>query len=282
MPRLLIAGYGYVGKAAAQLFQAAGWEVEGWTRTKESAGQDSPLLVRPVDISRRSAVENAAAKFDAVIHCASSGGGGAESYRQVYFDGARNLVEILQPDRFLFTSSTSVYAQVNGEWVDETSPAEPKHETGRILRATEEFIRQNGGTIARLAGIYGPGRSAILRKFLSGEARLEEGGQRYLNQVHRDDVAAAFLHLITLPNEQRTVNVSDNEPLTQRECYTWLAARLQRPLPPEGAMGERKRGRSNKRVSNQKLRQLGWTPQFPTFEAGMAAVIPGMAGNETK
>lgn len=276
MPRLLIAGCGYVGLATAELFQRAGWEVEGWTRTEESAAalQASPLLVRPVDIAERRAVEHAAAEFDAVIHCASSGGGGLEGYRRVYFEGAKNLVEVLRPGRFLFTSSTSVYAQQNGEWVDEISPAEPRHETGKILRAAEEFVRQNGGTIARVAGIYGPGRCFLLRRFLSGEARLEDGGSRYLNRAHRDDIAAALFQLVSLPNEPGIVNVCDDQPLTQREVYQWLATRLQRPLPAESdQVRERKRGQSSKRVSNRKLRALGWAPRFPTFAAGMENLL---------
>jgi nucleoside-diphosphate-sugar epimerase len=278
MPRLLIAGCGYVGTAAADLFHAAGWEVEGWTHSAESAARlgSKPFAVRAVDITDGAMVNAAASAFDLAIHCASSRGGGAESYRRLYFDGTKNLVEILRPCRFLYTSSTSVYAQSDGEWVDEASPAEPRHETGRILRETEEFVRQNGGTIARLAGIYGPGRSALLRRFLSGEARIEGEGGRFLNQAHRDDIAAALFFLATLPNGSGIVNVVDNEPLPQRECYAWLAAKLNRPMPPVVERPrERKRGASNKRVSNQKLRALGWRPQFPNFRVGMEqSVLP--------
>jgi nucleoside-diphosphate-sugar epimerase len=278
MPRVLIAGCGYVGTATADLFQAAGWEVEGWTHSEDSALQLSakPYSVRAVDIADRDAVQGAGRTFNAIIHCASTGGGGAESYRRIYFRGATNLVEILQPDRFLFTSSTSVYAQTNGEWIDEDSAAEPQHETGKILRETEKFVRQSGGIVARLAGIYGPGRSALLRKFLTGEALLENGGERYQNQAHRDDIASALLHLAKLPNDPGLVNVTDDEPLTQRECYQWLAGKLQRPVPPSvKRAGERKRGESNKRVSNRTLRALGWGPKFPTFPIGMErSVLP--------
>ena len=272
MKRVLIAGCGYVGVATADLFHVARWEVEGWTRSEQSAAQLSakPYRVRPVDLANPDAVARSGGDFDLVIHCASSHGGGAESYRRIYFEGARTLIEMLRPNRFLFTSSTSVYGQTNGEWVDENSPAEPRHETGRILRETEELVRQKSGTIARLAGIYGPGRSALLRKFLSGEARLENGGVRYQNQAHRDDIAAALFHLATLPDDPGIVNLTDNEPLTERDCYTWLATKLNHPLPPESvATTGRKRGTSNKRVSNQKLRALGWVPRFPSFRVGM-------------
>ncbi len=280
MARVLIAGCGYVGAATADLFQAGGWEVEGWTHSPESAEAlaAKPYAVRAVDISDRAAVGRAAAEFDAVIHCASSGGGGPEGYRRVYLEGAANLLQTLRPRHFIFTSSTSVYAQKAGEWVDEESAAEPVHETGRILRESEELVRQNEGTIARLAGIYGPGRSALLRKFLAGEARIEGEGGRFLNQVHRDDVAAALLQLAPSPNEQ-VFNVTDDEPVTQRAAYEWLALKLGRPLPATtGQTGPRKRGASNKRVSNRKLRALGWEPRFPTFRIGMElSVLPAKA-----
>ena len=282
MPRVLIAGCGYVGTATADLFQAAGWEVEGWTRSPESAAQlaAKPYAVHAIDIANRSAVQEAASPFDVVIHCASSGGGGTESYHRVYLEGANNLLAGLQPRRFIYTSSTSVYAQTKGEWVDEESATEPVHDTGKILRKAEEFVRQNGGLVARLAGIYGPGRSALLRKFLSGEARIDNDGQRYLNQVHRDDVAAALLHLVASSIERWSaapiVNVTDDQPITQREAYAWLARKLDRPLPAVVTRpGERKRGASNKRVSNRKMRRLGWEPKFPTFPIGMeGSVLP--------
>jgi nucleoside-diphosphate-sugar epimerase len=276
--RVLIAGCGYLGTAAADLFHSGGWTVEGWTHSEKSATElaGKPYKVRAVDISEGHTVRAAKSDFELVIHCASSGGGDAETYRRLYFDGARNLLTELQPARFLYVSSTSVYAQTDGEWVNEESPAEPVHATGRILRETEELVRQADGLVARLAGIYGPGRSALLREFLSGEARIEGAGQRYLNQAHRDDLAAALLQLSALPDESGIFNVTDNQPLTQRECYQWLANRLDRPLPPEtDSPRARKRGASNKRVSNQKLRALGWEPAFPTFQIGMEqSVLP--------
>src|SRR5437667_11923774 len=116
MARILIAGCGYVGEAAADLFQAAGWAVEGWTRSAKSAAKLSakPYLVRNVDISQRAQLAECAGVFDSVIHCASSRGGDAEIYRQIYLDGARNLLEIFPRSKMLFTSSTSVYAQRDG------------------------------------------------------------------------------------------------------------------------------------------------------------------------
>ncbi len=282
MRRILIAGCGYVGQATANLFHAAGWAVEGWTRSAASAARLSskPYPVCEVDISQWTQVAARtppAAGFDSVIHCASSSGGDADLYRQVYFDGARNLLEIFAGSRMLFTSSTSVYGQCDGTWVTEESETKPARETSRILLGTEELVLDLGGVVARLAGIYGPGRSALLSKFLAGTAIIDPENDRFVNQVHRDDIAAAlFLSLSGEVQGAQIYNVVDDQPILQSECYRWLAQRLDRPLPPIGKSNrQHKRGDSNKRVSNAKLRRLGWVPQYATFAEGMEkSVLP--------
>src|SRR5256885_7227373 len=131
MPRVLIAGCGYLGQAVADLFVADGWEVEGWTQSARSTEQlcAKPYPVRAVDISNEQEVRRPEKDFDAVIHCASTRGGDADSYERVYFAGARNLLGQLSGRRLLFISSTSVYAQTTGEWVTEASEVEPTHES---------------------------------------------------------------------------------------------------------------------------------------------------------
>ena len=282
MPRILIAGCGYVGQAAADLYHAAGWAVEGWTRSAESAVALSakPYPICAVDISRRARVAERTGTFDAVIHCASSSGGDAEIYRQVYLDGARNLLEMFPGSKLLFTSSTSVYAQRDGSWVTEESETKPTRETSQTLLETEGLVLANGGIVARLAGIYGPGRSALLTKFVEGTAIIDPENDRFVNQVHRDDIAAALLLLSSHELEGAGIyNVVDDKPMLQSECYHWLAQRLNRPLPPIGkSKQQRKRGDSNKRVSNAKLRALGWTARYPTFPEAMdKSILPSFA-----
>ena len=279
MPRILIAGCGYAGQATADLFHAAGWAVEGWTRSARSATSLSakPYTLRGVDISESVQVAKCVGTFDAMIHCASSRGGDAETYRRIYLEGARNLIETFPGAKLLFTSSTSVYAQRDGSWVTEQSETKPMRETGRILLEAERLVLDQGGIVARLAGIYGPGRSALLSKFLGGAAVLDPENDRFVNQVHRDDIASALLLLM---HQQETgaqiYNVVDDQPILQSECYCWFARRLNRPAPAIGKAKElRKRGDSNKRVSNAKLRGLGWIPQYPTFaEAMEKSILP--------
>ena len=285
MPRILIAGCGYVGLATADHFHRAEWEVNGWTSSPESAAalRTQPFPIRAVDLSDRVAIERAVEAFDVVIQCASSRGGGAEDYRRIYFQAAEHLAATFPQALLLFTSSTSVYGQHDGEWVTEESVADPARETGRILRETEEAVLARAGIVARLAGIYGPGRSALLRKFLDGTAAIDASSDRFINQVHRDDIAAALFLLVQKEvagalgvgaGARRIFNVSDNHPISQRECYEWLARRMGKPLPPiSSAAAERRRGNSNKRVSSARLHALGWAPRYPTFQIAMAESV---------
>jgi nucleoside-diphosphate-sugar epimerase len=282
MPRILIAGCGYVGQATADLFHAAGWDVEGWTASEESAAALSakPYPACQVDISNHDQVAERPGTFDAVIHCASSRGGGVESYRQIYLNGARNLLDRFAETKLLFTGSTSVYGQCDGSWATEESETKPARDTGRVLLETEKLVLERRGTVARLAGIYGPGRSALLNKFLAGTATIDPESDRFVNQVHRDDIASAIFFLVTRETQRTQIyNVVDDQPMLQTECYRWLAQRLDRPLPPIGkSTGLRKRGNSNKRVSNARLRSLGWTPQYPTFlDAMEKSILPSMS-----
>ena len=267
----LVAGCGYVGLVVARELHALGWEVTAITRSAASAQalQGDPFRVLACDIGDRAALA-ALGAFDAVIACASSGWGDADGYRRVYLEGTQNLISTLRPERFLFTGSTSVYAQTDGAVVTEESPAEPTLETGRILRAAEAVTLAAGGTVARLAGIYGPGRWALLTKFLNSDAVIEGDGSRFINQIHRADAASALVFLLARAIPPGIYNVADDTPVTQREVYAAFAAHFQLPLPPTGPLAaHRKRGLTHKQVSNAKLRALGWSPMYPSFREAL-------------
>lgn len=280
MRRVLVVGWGYLGGMVADLLNDSGWTVEGWTRTAPEAGAARNIAypVVQVDVSSLDRVKSRGQEFELIIHCASTRGGGPDLYRKVYLDGVRHLATCFPEATLLFTSSTSVYGQDNGEWVTEESIAEPTHEGGRILRETEDLVLEQGGIVARLAGIYGPGRSALLHRLLVNDAAVTK--DRYVNQVHRDDAAAAICLLVAgTVNRGEIFNVSDGDPRLLSDCYRWLAAKLARPWPaqlgnhPAPASGLRKRGASNKRVSNAKLRSIGWTPIYASFAQGMSQSV---------
>ncbi len=303
---LLLCGHGYLGQAISREFLAAGWDVTALSRNAvvpaaSDSGCGIPGLHSPgdgglpqaspnlheltCDLTSASEVSSLQVRPDFIVHCASSGRGGSDAYRAVYLDGCRHLLDRFPGVALLYTSSTSVYAQTDGSVVTEESPALPDRETGSILREAEDLVLSNGGIITRLSGIYGPGRSVILKKFLSGEAVIEEDGRRFLNQIHRDDAAAAIFHLArlqsTIGNHQSSIvnlplfNLSDSHPLSQLACYEKLSRHFHHPLPPTGPRDpDRKRGWTHKQVSNAKLRATGWEPRFPSFLDAVESIVP--------
>jgi nucleoside-diphosphate-sugar epimerase len=258
MLRLLLIGHGYLGTQIAHIFRHAGWKVTAASHS----GMDGTLRC---DVGNAESVATLPSA-DLIIHCAASGRGGPDAYRNVYVNGCSNLTQQFPHTPLIFTSSTSVYAQTDGSVVDESSATLPDRETGHLLLQAESITQTAGGIIARLSGIYGPNRSIILKKFLLGEAIIEEDGERYLNQIHRDDAANALLHLATHGAKGHVYNVSDSHPLTQIDCYLGLAEQFQLPLPPRGPRDlNRKRGWTHKKVSSAKLIHLGWKPKYASF-----------------
>ncbi|MEO7933382.1 MAG: NAD-dependent epimerase/dehydratase family protein [Chthoniobacterales bacterium] len=277
MPSVLIVGCGYLGREVARRFFKLGWNVTAWTSAPESAQREgaagfrvSPVDIRELDWIRR--IGQRDGPYDWVINCVSSGGGDSERYREIYLNGTANLIRGLIFDRLLFTSSTSVYGQTDGTPVSEDSPTAMTTATGQILRDTEDIVLARGGIVARLAGIYGPDRGAMLRRFLEGKSTLDGDGSRWLNTIHRDDAVSALELLITTNADSGLYNVADDGGLTQLAAFQFLAEKLQRPLPPSAPPNlERKRGFSNKQVLNTHLRALGWSPMFPSFLDGLEA-----------
>ncbi len=277
--KILIIGCGFVGERAADLFHAAGHEVIGVTHSPQSAERLAAIKswqALACDVSSADSVKTLRAQtgpVDAFIHCASSSKGGAEMYQAVYVDGMTHLCSAYPEARMLYTSSTSVYPQTDGSLVDETSAAEPGKDTGRLLRTAEAIALAHNGCVARLAGIYGTGRSFLLKNLLEGKSGIEinEGAAegRLLNQIHADDAAAAIVHLVT-HQLSGIFNVVDDADMTQRACLEKLAPLFNLTVPgikpPDAA---RKRGWTHKRVSNAKLRATGWAPRYTDYFAAL-------------
>jgi nucleoside-diphosphate-sugar epimerase len=286
--RVLIVGCGYVGLPLAAALAAMGNEVFGLRREAWSAaGPDSAgIKTLAGDITKPEDLARLPAGYDWVVNCVSSSGGGPEEYRSIYAQGGRNLLEWLAPRpprKFVYAGSTAVYGQDDGSAVDESAPAEPHVETARVLVEAEKVlldaVRQRGfpAVIMRLAGIYGPGRGYWFKQYLSGRARIEGGGGRILNMIHRDDAVGALIAALEKGRPGEIYNAVDDEPVTQLGCFQWLSGAMGRALPPAGREGTgtaRNRGLTNKRVLNRKLKtELGYTFKYPTFRQGYEAEI---------
>ena len=286
--RVLIIGPGYVGMTLAAQLAQSGHEVFALSRTTDRAEALSAMGVRALvgDITDPASLVALPTAFDWVVNCVSSTHGGVEDYQRVYLAGARNLIRWLAGSplrKFVYTSSTGVYGQNDGSLVDETALTEPPTETSRVLVATErEFLaaaREHNFpvVILRVAGIYGPGRGWWFKQFLAGDARLEGEGRRMLNMIHRDDVAGCAMAALERGRPGEIYNAVDDEPVTQRDFFLWLAAKVGKPMPPsvpEDPDAPRKRGVTHKRITNAKLkRDLGYHFKFPTFREGYAAEL---------
>lgn len=295
--RTLIIGCGYVGLALGRELIARRHQVVGLRRSPpadvaEGSGADFEWW--QADVSQPESLPERERAFDLVVQCVAAGGGAVEDYRRTYLEGTRHVLDWLAhtpPQRFIYTSSTGVYGQTDGSMVDETSPTEPSSPTADILIATERLLleaareRRFPAVVLRLSGIYGPGRGYWLRQFLSGEARLEGEGERVLNLIQRDDVVGAVLAARERGEPGAIYNVTDNEPVTQRALFEWLAQRLQRPLPPSVPPDNtpaRRRGLTSKRISNRRLREeLAYSLRFPTFREGFAAELERRSAADT-
>lgn len=275
--RTLIVGCGYLGLALARELQSRGDEVSVWVRSEDSAAQLAGKRFAQV-ITGNVADEacwGVAGPFDAVVHCASSGGGGVAAYREVYLEGARQMNRHQPKARRVLVSSTSVYGQTEGEEVNEGSEAAPKSETSQVLVEAECEAIKMGAMVVRAAGIYGPGRAALFEKFRRGDAAMEGDGSRWVNQIHRDDLASAVIQLLELGAPGQVYNAADDEPVMLRDFYAWCSERLGKPMPKPGPSDpNRKRGMTSKRVVNRKLRATGWNPVFPSFREGLMDRFP--------
>lgn len=264
--RVLILGAGYVAQPLTAALTAAGHDFLAVNRT---LGVD---ITKPDDLKKLSR------HWDCVINTVSSNKGDAEAYRRVFLEGTRNVIAWLSESKiqnYVYTSSTSVYGQIDGSIVDENTPTEPVTETGKILVDTEQLLRGSSAIILRLAGIYGPERGHLFRQCLAGKAVVTGNGSRYINMIHRDDVVRAIMAAVERGDPGEIYNVADDEPVTELQFFQWLSKTLNRPMPPFAAeLPSRKRGFTNKRVSNRRLREeLRCQLEFPNFRVGYASEI---------
>ncbi len=286
--RVLIVGCGYVGLPLGKELVRQGHTVFGLRRSALAAEEMQSVGITPLhaDITQPETLAKLPRDFDWVVNCTASGGGGADDYRKIYLEGNRNLVSWLAGSplkKFIYTSSTSVYGQNDGSTVTEKSLVEPDAETSKVLAETEKLLliavaeRKFPAVVLRVAGIYGPARGHSFKQFLKNEARIEGDGARWLNMIHRDDVIGVIIAALENGKPGEIYNATDDAPVSQLDFFAWLATELNRPMPPTVLADSeilRKRGATNKRVSNAKLRaELNYKFKFPDFRAGYATEI---------
>ena len=302
---VLMAGCGDLGTEAGLRFAAAGHRVVGWRRSPEKL----PAAIEGAAADLTSGeLPPVPADTTAVVVAVAADSPTEAAYRAAYVDGLSNVLDAVLASgapvrRVLFVSSTAVYGDAGGDWIDESTTPEPGGFSGRIIREAEEllFSRLDGTGISpvvlRLGGIYGPGRTRLIDQVRGGTAVIP-AEPRFTNRIHRDDAAAAIVHLCTMESVPEPLYLGvDNEPADMGEVLRFLAAELGLPQPPSAASeqdpdgglgqgggsrqgGSRKRGEpsrgGNKRCSNALLRSTGLEFAYPSFREGYRDILAGV------
>jgi len=270
--KVLIAGCGYVGSALGVELLADGDEVWGLRRDPSQLPAGfSPLAA---DLESPADLRDLPAGLDAVVYCAGADESTDAAYQRAYVTGLSHLLHALEGrnlQRVFFTSSTAVYAQSEGQWLDESAETAPTYFSGVRLLEAEILLRQHRlpSTILRCSGIYGPGRTRLIESVRQGTAR---GSARHTNRIHRDDVAGAIRHFLRAGAAPELLLLSDDEPAPERDVLRYVADRLGVPEPPAGGLPAASRP-GDKRCSNARLRASGYRLRFPTYREGYSALL---------
>jgi nucleoside-diphosphate-sugar epimerase len=274
MARILIAGCGDVGTALGLLLFAQGNEVFGLRRNAHLL----PEAITPIaaDITDPEELGDLPEDLDFLFFTATPDNTTEEAYESTYIGGLSNLIASLGRQslrRIFFTSSTSVYAQTDGEWLDEDSVTEPASFRGRTILDAERLILDGPfpATILRAGGIYRPGSMRLLESVRSGKAISIHGPPIYINRIHLTDVVGALAHLMNLKSPDSLYIGVDNDPCDLREVVKWIAERIGVPAPTED-YSERRR-LSSKRCSNARLRASGYQFRYPSYREGYEALL---------
>ena len=276
--RILIAGCGYVGTVLATRLAAEGHTV--WALRRTSRALPAGVEVLCADLADPTTLVNLPEGLDFVFYTAAAGGYEEPRYRAAYVEGPRNLLNALahqrqEVKRVFFTSSTGVYAQQGGEWIDEASPAEQTHFSGATLLEGEHIFQTAPWpvTIVRLGGIYGPGRTQQLEN-VRNRVAVCPAEPTYVNLIHRDDCAGILHHLMNTDAPEALYLGVDCEPAERGTMLRWMAELLGVPEPPTASAEAEGRGaRGNKRCSNARILSSGYTFAFPTYREGYTDIF---------
>lgn len=279
MTKLLIAGYGDIGGRLASILDRDHYQVFGLKRNPTSSDEGGTLFIK-ADLTQPDDLERLDCDFDQVLYLPTPGGRDAEAYRAVFDTALNNLIQRFKAGgrmpQWFFISSTGVYGQTGGEWVDEESDAQPNSETGKIIRKAEQTLLEHdpSAVVVRFSGIYGLGRERLLQ-MASRQAVIQADPPYYTNRIHQDDCAAVLAFLLKKHVEgERLDNVylaSDDHPAPMWEVISWLARQMnsQPPIakPVDNAPDQ------NKRCRNARLKALGFRFKYPTYREGYGEML---------
>jgi nucleoside-diphosphate-sugar epimerase len=287
----LIFGCGYLGTRVAKRWLEAGDTVFAVTRSTGRTAELERAGVVPLvaDIHDHSTLA-ILPTVDTVLYAVGFDRSGSQSIRNVFVDALGNVLSNVcggKCSRFIYISSTGVYGQEDGQWVDEESPCQPVREGGLACLDAENLLLREGvplpdgpafeKCILRLAGIYGPGRIPRRQQVRAGKL-IAASPEGWLNLIHVDDAARVVVAAADASEFPDLLLVADGCPLRREDYFKELCRQLDAPPvcfeDPGGDSGRSQRALSSKRVSNQKmLTSLGLSLEFPSFSQGLEAIL---------
>ncbi|MGZ4980194.1 MAG: 2-dehydropantoate 2-reductase N-terminal domain-containing protein [Methylobacter sp.] len=275
MAKILIVGCGAIGSELAAVLSAQGHDVTGLKRKPQLSLSGSIRYVA-ADISSSADLAGLDSDFTQAFFIVSPDGRDEHGYRAVYETGLDNLLARLPQIPWLMVSTTSVYGQSQGEWVDEDSVAEPANITSQLIRQAEQKLLalNPANIVVRFSGIYGPGREYLLRLAMQAPA-IQQTPPYFTNRIHQRDCVGVLAFLL----EQRLAGnalaqcylASDDDPAPMWDVMTWLADRLH--CAPSSVKTVDADAGMNKRCCNARLKAQGYRFQYPSYRDGYSELM---------
>lgn len=271
--RVLLAGCGDLGLRTARCLLARGDEVRALRRTPPAG--DAGLRWHRADMTDPASLAGLPRDFTQLVFMPAPDARDPTAYRALFLDGLRHLLAALDASplrRVVLVSSSAVYGEHHGDWVDEETPPAPLGFNGELLLEAERWLatRQVPSVVLRLAGLYGPGRLQLIERLRAGRATVPRSALHWANRIHSDDAAAAIAHLLALPAPRSLYLGVDDTPLPLDALYDRLARLIGAPPPHDGPAPA---GVGSKRLSNARLRASGFVPAWPDARDGYAALL---------
>lgn len=271
--RVLLAGCGDLGQRVAQRLTDRGAVV--WALRRHPPAEPGAIRWLPGDLSDPARLVGLPDGITRIVFLPAPDARDEAAYRAVFVDGLRHLLGALDRTacrRVLFVSSSAVYGEHHGAWIDESTLPDPLGFNGRVLLEAERWLAAQAlsSVVLRLAGIYGPGRMQLVERLRSGQARVPRDVPHWANRIHVDDAADAIVHLLMLDEVLPLYVGTDDTPLPLDVLYDFLARQVDVPVPVAGAAPA---GVGSKRLSNARLRESGFVPRWGDAREGYAALL---------